>query len=339
MKKNSLTFSDLFCGIGGFRIALDNLGMDCVYACDKDEFVSEIYENNFGYDPFKDIKEEEKSKIPDHNILCGGFPCQPFSIGGKRKGFDEKRGTLFFDILEVLDEKNPEAFLLENVDGLTSHQNGETLEIIKTKLEERGYSVTTKVLNAQHFSLPQTRKRLFIVGFKKELNIQFRENTDEKRLDEFNNDINVFKFPKGSEPAHNLSEFLDSNVEDHGLTETAIKHVKKHVSQYKDKDKYDPEYPMIISEIRPSRCTIRNDGTVPTLTARMGTGGNNVPALYSELRKLTVREVIRLQGFPEWFNIRENYYKSYKAVGNSVPVPMVQAIAKNMKECLIKAGV
>lgn len=132
---------------------------------------------------------------------------------------------------------------------------------------------------------------------------------------------------------------MEEEAGGHELTETAKKHVEKHVSKFKEEGKYNPDYPLVVSEIRPSRCTVKNDGTVPTLTAKMGTGGNNVPALYPKMRKLTVREVLRLQGFPEWFDLRSNYYKSYKAVGNSVPIPVVEAIAENVKECLVNSGV
>lgn len=339
MKSGSLNFSDLFSGIGGFRIALENAGMECSYSCDNDQFVSEAYKKNFGDDSFTNIKEEDKSSIPDHNVLCAGFPCQPFSIGGHRKGFEEKRGTLFFDILEVLEEKNPEAFILENVDGLKSHNGGETLKIIKSKLGDKGYSVTSDILNARHFSLPQPRKRIFIVGFKEGLDVKFKKKIGVKRLDEYGDDPVTFSFPRRSEPASNLEEFLEDDVEGHELTDTAKEHVEKHVSEYKEEGKYDPNYPLVVSEIRPSRCTIKNDGTVPTLTAKMGTGGNNVPALYPEMRKLTVREVLRLQGFPDWFDLEDNYYKSYKAVGNAVPVPVVEEIAGNVKDCLVKSGV
>lgn len=328
-----MTFIDLFSGIGGFHIGLENAGMECVYACDKNELVSEFYRDNFDMKSHRDVKDVDEASIPDHDVLAAGFPCQPFSIGGHRKGFEDDRGTLFFDIMRIVKEKKPKALFLENVPGLLSMNDGETIRKIKTRIREQGYNLGTKVLKAQNYGLPQTRKRLFIVAFREDLGIQVGSG-ENRRIDSFEKGCETFSFPEKEPEANNLSDFLEEEVKDHDITETAEKHAEKHVSQMKEEGEYNPDKPIILSEIRPSRCTVRNDGTVPTLTARMGTGGNNIPVLYDEKRKLTVREVLRLQGFPDWFEIRENYYKSYKAVGNAVPVNIVERIGREISDSL-----
>jgi DNA (cytosine-5)-methyltransferase 1 len=337
MTEKSITFADLFSGIGGFHIGLDKAGMKCSWACEKNELVSGFYEDNFGINSHQDVKEVNAKDVPDHNVLAAGFPCQPFSIGGHRKGFDDERGTLFFDILRIVKEKKPEALLLENVPGLLSMNDGKTIETIENKLKAQGYSVGCKVHLAQHFGLPQTRKRLFIVAFHEDTGIKV-DSGKNKSLKQYENSSLLFNFPERNQKVSNLKEFLESNVKDHDITETAEKHADKYVAELKDNGEYNSDKPIILSEIRPSRCTVRNDGTVPTLTARMGTGGNNIPVLYDRKRKLTVREVLRLQGFPDWFEIRENYYKSYKAVGNSVPVNIVEELGTQIKDLLVNCS-
>ena len=199
-----IRFIDLFCGLGGFRIGMENNLAKCVFSSDNDEYVSKVYEQNFGENPFSDITEIDIKKIPDHEILCAGFPCQPFSIGGYRKGFDDTRGTLFFDILRILKEKKPKAIFLENVKGITNHDGGNTIKVIREKLKLAGYDIYENVLNAFDYGLPQNRDRWYCVGFKSEI------------------DVKKFNFPKKTKLDFYLEDIIDKNVKDHRISEIAL---------------------------------------------------------------------------------------------------------------------
>ena len=308
--ESKFSFIDLFSGIGGFRLAFESIGGKCVFSSDIDKWANETYFMNFGEYPYGDITKIPENQIPNHDILCAGFPCQPFSIGGYRKGFCDTRGTLFFEIERILKAKKPKAFLLENVKGLTNHDKGNTFKVIKQSLTNMGYSIFYQVLNSKDYGIPQNRERIYIVGFK--------EN------------VETFTFPQPSEKKANINDLLEKDVKDHELSEKASIHLKKHFEDYINKKEVNDEYPIFATEIRPSRCSIRNDGNSPCLTAKMGTGGNNVPVLVKENRKLTVRECLRLQGFPEDYKIKDNYSQSYKQIGNSVTVPVVTLIAEEM---------
>ena len=171
--KNSLqnyNFIDLFAGIGGFHLALNSMGANCVFASEWDKYAAETYQENFHLKPFGDITQIKENDIPKHDILCGGFPCQAFSISGKQKGFEDTRGTLFFDIARIVDYHKPKVLLLENVKNLAKHDEGKTIKTIIKTLEELEYSVFTKVLNSSNFGLPQNRERIYIVAFHKSLN-------------------------------------------------------------------------------------------------------------------------------------------------------------------------
>jgi DNA (cytosine-5)-methyltransferase 1 len=164
-KEGNFKFIDLFSGIGGFRLAFESVGGDCVFSSDIDKWANQTYFENFEEYPCGDITKIPTSDIPSHDILCGGFPCQPFSIAGRRLGFGDTRGTLFFEIERILKEKRPRAFLLENVKGLVNHDKGNTLKIILTKLKELGYNVFYEVLNSADYGVPQNRERIYLVGF------------------------------------------------------------------------------------------------------------------------------------------------------------------------------
>ena len=154
-------FIDLFCGLGGFRIAFEKVGGKCVFSSDIDEAVQKVYENNFGEVPHGDITKIDAQDIPDHDVLCAGFPCQPFSTAGRRLGFEDTRGTMFFEVARILKEKKPTCFILENVKGLTNHDSGKTLETILNTLDEIGYDVKYSVLNAKDYNVPQNRERWY----------------------------------------------------------------------------------------------------------------------------------------------------------------------------------
>ena len=214
-EKKEFTFIDLFSGIGGFRLAFESVGGKCIFSSDIDKWANETYYDNFGDYPQGDISKIDAKDIPDHDVLCGGFPCQPFSIGGYRKGFCDTRGTLFFEVERILKAKKPQAFLLENVKGLTNHDKGNTFKVIKQSLTKMGYSIFYQVLNSKDYGVPQNRERIYIVGFK--------------------NNVSSFIFPSPIYSKSNINELLEHDVEGHDLSETASKHLKKHLENYREK--------------------------------------------------------------------------------------------------------
>lgn len=319
-----MRFIDLFSGIGGFRLGFESVGGKCVFSSDIDKHACETYRLNFNDFPLSDITKIDEKEIPDFDVLCAGFPCQPFSIGGLRKGFQETRGTLFFDIERIIREKRPEAFILENVKGLVNHDKGKTLQVILNKLSKRinhkenltkfndclNYDVHYKVINSKDFGVPQNRERIYIIGFDKNSNFEFPISKLEKKL----TDIIDYTVPKNT-----LSTILNYNIDTH-------LNVHKKYSEIKDL-----EY-LLAYEVRKSRSTFRFDNLAPTLTAKMGTGGNNVPVLVNQRRKLTTEECLTIQGYPAGFKIKPNNSQSYKQIGNSVSVPVIKALAKEIKK-------
>jgi len=321
-----MKFIDLFCGIGGFRIAFESIGGECVFSSDIDKYACETYRANFNEYPLNDITKIDEKELPDFNILCAGFPCQPFSIGGLRKGFDDTRGTLFYDIERILREKKPKAFILENVKGLANHDKGKTLDVIINKLSKRvnyqlnenkyddclDYDVHYQIINSKQFGVPQNRERIYIIGFEKNTNFQFPKINKEKKL----------------------TDIIDTSLEKNTISEILEKNIKTHLKQHKKYSEIkDLEY-LLAYEVRKSRCAFRFDNLSPTLTAKMGTGGNNVPVLINHKRKLSTNECLRIQGYPKKFKIKPNYSQSYKQIGNSVSVPVIKALAKEMAKVI-----
>jgi len=316
-----ITFIDLFSGIGGFRVAFESEGAKCIFGAENDKYACETYSINFGEYPYRDVTKLDIKEIPDFDILCAGFPCQPFSIAGHRKGFADTRGTLFFDIERIISAKKPKAFILENVKGLVNHDKGKTFKIILDTLEKKlNYKVFYKVLNSKDFGVPQNRERIYIIGFKdRRIEFEFPETLNKTVI--LNNiiikDINDIEHPEVK-----ISPTAKFNI---------INHLKNHKKYQLIKDY---EY-LIAYEIRKSRVSFRFDGLSPTLTAKMGTGGNNVPVLVNKMRKLSIRECLRIQGFPDSFKIISNRAQSYKQIGNSVSVPVIQKLAKEMIKHII----
>ena len=319
-----MRFIDLFSGIGGFRMALEKLNHKCVFSADNDKYACDTYYKNFKEYPFVDIKKLSAKKIPDHDILCAGFPCQPFSIAGERRGFNDTRGTLFFDIVRILKEKKPKIFILENVKGLVNHDKGKTFKKIinilskkvngkinKSKRENLGYNVFWKVLNSYDFNAPQNRERVFIIGFKNQ-NINYKFPKNIKLKINLNNLIN--KRPKKIRRISKLSKGY------------IYKHLKKHQNYKKIKDL---NY-LVANEVRKSRCNFRFDNISPCLTTKMGTGGNNVPYLVNQDRFFTLDECLLLQGFPKNFKLTNNYTEALKQIGNSVTINVVKKIAQKL---------
>ena len=167
-----LKFIDLFAGLGGFRLALESFGAKCVYSNEWDKYAQEVYQMNFGDKPEGDITLVDENSVPDHDILCAGFPCQAFSISGKQKGFEDSRGTLFFDVARIVKAKNPKVVFMENVKNFASHDNGNTLKVVRNTMVDLGYDFYSDVLNSLDFGIPQKRERIYMVCFRKDLNIK-----------------------------------------------------------------------------------------------------------------------------------------------------------------------
>lgn len=313
MSKN-LKFIDLFCGLGGFRIALEKQNCKCVFSSDIDEAVAKVYKTNYGEYPSGDITKIDAKDIPDFDILCGGFPCQSFSIAGKRLGFDDARGTMFFEVARILKEKKPKAFMLENVKGLTNHDGGKTLQTILDILDDLCYEVIYRVINSAEYGIPQSRERWYCVGIRKDLNVNIKEKENEI-------------FPTEQLLLYSLDDVIDdvNEYKDYTISDIAKSNIEKYLFKVKDKtSKYTLAY-----EIRPSRCQFKSNGISPCLTAKMGTGGNNVPVVVELNRKLTEKECLKLMGYPDDYKIGKGS-QAYKQIGNSVIVPILSSIAENL---------
>ena len=289
------TFADVCCGIGGFHYAAEQQGLRCVWACDIDEACQDQYEINFGIRPKGDLTTIQANIIPDHDILFSGFPCQPFSIIGSMKGFDDQRGGIIRDIARVLRHKQPKAFVLENVRQLMSNAGGETLDFILHILRDAGYTTVHKVLNALDFGLPQKRERLIIVGF----------------LD--GNILEAWEWPEPKPQYKPLAEILESNP-------ARRYYVSPHIRKKRQAAHSTSLRPAIWHENKagnisshPYSCALRANASYNYL-------------LVDGVRRLTPREQLRLQGFPERFEIFGNDSQIRKQTGNAVPVTMVRAV-------------
>ena len=325
----SFKFIDLFAGIGGFRLALQNVGGKCVFTSEWDKQAQKTYRANFGETPFGDItKEETKQYIPDgFDVLCAGFPCQAFSIAGKRGGFEDTRGTLFFDVAEIIKRKQPKAFFLENVKGLRSHDKGKTLETILNVLRnDLGYFVPEpQIVNAKDFGVPQNRERIYIVGFHPSLNI---EN---------------FNYPK---PTNQNSTFADVKEENIVETkyylstqylQTLINHKARHENKGNGfgyeiiKDNQIANAVVCGGMGRERNLVLDHRITDFTPTTKIKGEVNR-----EGIRKMTPREWARLQGFPDNFVIPVADASAYKQFGNSVAVPAIQATANEILKLILK---
>lgn len=320
-KNPDFKFIDLFAGIGGFRIALQNTGGECVYTSEWNIDSKTTYRTNFGEFPFGDItKKATKNYIPDNfDILCAGFPCQAFSIAGNRKGFQDTRGTLFFDLEKIIEAKKPKVVFLENVKNLVSHDKGKTFKVILEILEKKlGYKAYSKILNSStHANVPQNRERIFIVAFDTK---EVKNHAD-------------FRFPEPIPLTKTIHNILEKGKQADNL-------------YYKKDHQYYPE----LEKTMTSKDTIyqwrrvyvrENKSQVcPTLTANMGTGGHNVPLILDDygIRKLTPKECFAFQGYPMDKFIIPNLANSklYMQAGNSVTTPLIERIAKNIIDIIIK---
>ncbi|KHD06452.1 modification methylase [Candidatus Thiomargarita nelsonii] len=297
---DTIHFIDLFAGIGGFRYAIQNASnklevpIKCVFSSEIDKECQRAYQENFGELPKGDITQIVG--IPDHDILLAGFPCQPFSIIGNRKGFEDTRGTLFFEIARILAAKKPTAFVLENVKLLVGHNKGKTIKRIIETLEDLGYHTTYKVLNALDFGLPQKRERVFIVGFRKP---------------------SIFNWPQKKVQMKSLNDILEMEVPKQYYVSAPIR--KKRLSQ----------------KLPTKELTIWHENksghiSVYPFSCALRAGASYNYLLVNGKRRLTSREMLRLQGFPESFKLISSYTQTRKQAGNSLAVPVAQAIIERV---------
>ena len=317
---------DLFAGIGGIRLGFKeafNDKIEFVFSNEIDHYSCQTYIANFGDDPFGDITKIDPKNIPDFDILLAGFPCQAFSIAGRKEGFDDTRGTLFYNIAQILEAKKPMAFLLENVPHLLNHDKGRTFQIIQDILEEDlNYNIHYIILNAKDFGLPQNRPRIFIVGFKQNLR---------------------FAFPKPTNQVIRLEEILEDKVdESYYLSQQYLNGLKKHRARHEAKgngfgyvvvSRNSIANAIVCGGMGKERNLVRDK----ILTNCWKREGDNFKLRNNEgIRKMTEREWARLQGFPETFTFPVAKTRIYRQLANSVPVPVIRAIAKEMLKSLIE---
>ena len=319
---------DLFSGMGGFRYAFEKNGFQCVYSADFDKYACDTYQANYNIHPFQDITKLDASEIPDHDVLCAGFPCQPFSIGGFRKGFEDTRGTLFFDILRILKVKKPNFFVLENVAGLLNHDSGRTFSTILNALAFEinnisnpdaaadclNYSVYWTTFNSSDFGLPQNRKRVFIIGVK------------DKRKN--------FVFSRPNIKSSYLTDILDEKPEIKDISSMSYKYIIQYLKLHKNYEEMKSLDCLVAYEIRKSRVSFRYDNLSPCLTTKMGTGGNNVPYLVNQKRFFTIKEMLAIQGYPKHYGITNNYTQALRQLGNTVSINVIDQIAKDLKNII-----
>ncbi|MBQ7620081.1 MAG: DNA cytosine methyltransferase [Treponema sp.] len=315
---SGMTFIDLFAGLGGFRLALESLGASCVYSSEWDKRAQKVYQENFGERPNGDITKVDEKTIPDHDICCAGFPCQAFSISGKMRGFEDSRGTLFFDVARIVKEKKPKVVFMENVRNFARHDGGRTLKVVQSTMEGLGYFFYWKVLSARDYGVPQKRERVYMVCFRKDL----FGGAD-------------FEFPKPFPLTRHVEDFLLPESD-----ETAAL--------------YDERYPMLLNpkkedkpSSRPIKLGIVNKGgqgervysakgIAVTLSAYGGgvfakTGGYLVNG---RPRRLHPRECARLMGYPDSYKMSKRPNQAYKQFGNSVVVDVLQLIAMQIAKAL-----
>lgn len=305
MNWEKFKFIDLFAGIGGIRLGFESVGGECVFSSEWNAAACQTYKANFGEQPAGDITKIEAKDIPDFDILLGGFPCQPFSIIGDKEGFNhETQGTLFFEIERILKEKRPPAFMLENVRNFVAHDKGRTLKVVVEHLEALGYKVHWKVLNALDFGVPQRRQRIIIVGFLGDVDFAFPE-------------------PIPVEERLTLSDILEENVDERYYVRKEIRNSR--LERLRDKDYPKPyiSHENIAGSITPH----------PYSSAlRAGASANYI--LVNDERRPTERELLRLQGFPDDFKVVVSYTQLRQQAGNSVAVPVIKAVAKQMISAL-----
>ena len=346
--KPKFKFIDLFAGIGGFHLAMESVGGECVFASEIDKFARQTYQTNFerkSPELFssgmfnEDINKIAPKDIPDFDCLCAGFPCQPFSYAGQKKGFEDKtRGTLFFNIKEILKEKKPKMFFLENVKGLVSHKGGETVSTILDILEnELGYHVFSTVLSSLDFGLPQKRERWYCVGFREDVNFDFPKPLNKKAVLRDIVDID------NDDPTLKLTQFELDRIKyhfEHAKDEVRVKHDNSKYKPNTKKGKYgiysfqkaDGSLRFHVGDHAKTQIQEAFYSCLDTYASTII--ANRTPKLWDLGRKLSVRESLRLQGFPESFKMPVSDMQAFKQLGNSVSVPVLKAIARQMLKAI-----
>jgi len=309
---DTLKAIDLFAGIGGIRRGFSNIfgsKIEFVFSSEIDKNAQKTYYLNYNEIPHGDITSIDEKDIPPHDIILAGFPCQAFSVAGYRKGFEDTRGTLFFDVVRIAKHHKPKIIFLENVKGFVNHDKGKTFEIVKNTLEELGYTIFNKVLNTKDFNVPQNRERIYIVAFL--------------------NKVKEFHFPENIASTKTIHDYLEKEVDE--------KFYYNGKPLY-EKIKNDITNKDTIYQWRRHYVRENKNNVCPTLTANMGTGGHNVPIVKDQkgIRKLTPYECIRFQGFDKNFKFPKDLALShqYKQAGNSVTVKVIEEIAKKIKDVL-----
>lgn len=308
-EKPAFTFIDLFAGIGGIRIGFEDVGCRCILTSEWDKHAQKTYESNFGEIPNGDITKINPQEIPAFDILLAGFPCQPFSQAGLKRGFEDTRGTLFFDIARIVQYHKPRVVFLENVKNLAGHDNGRTLSVIIKTLENLGYNVFNKVLNAKDFGLPQNRARVYIIGFRDKIK---------------------FEFPREPKTPTRVGDVLEKNVD--GLYTLSDKLWAGHQRRRKEHALKGNGFGYSIFN--------ENSSYTSTISARYYKDGSEIliEQKNKNPRKLTPREAARLQGFPDSFIIPVSDTQAYKQLGNSVAIPVIKALATQIIKELQKVG-
>ena len=323
---NNVTFIDLFCGVGGIRIGMETQGFRCVFSSDINTECQRTYAENFNDTPAGDITLIDEKEIPDHDILCAGFPCQPFSISGKQKGFDDTRGTLFFEICRIIKEKQPRVVFLENVKHLIHHDHGNTLCVILRHLSELGYSVSWRVLNASDFGVPQNRERIIIIGSKdaefdfdkihKQPRVTLKEILDKTGEFEY---LEADDYTLIEEPKLQKSGLIFAGYRNKSIRKVGVRPGTENLSRVHK---------------QPNRIYSVN-GVHPTLPSQETSGRYWILTEENRVRKLTLNECWKLMGFPQNYRKVSAVGEQYKQLGNSVCIPMIAAVAEEIKKQLL----
>ncbi len=316
-KLTGYTFIDLFAGLGGFRLALESLGARCIYSNEWDEPAQQVYAANFGETPEGDITQVDEQAVPDHDILCAGFPCQAFSISGKRRGFEDSRGTLFFDVARIVKAKRPQVVFMENVKNFATHDGGRTLSVVRATMEELGYDFYHKVLSAVDFGVPQKRERIYMVCFRKDLGVEH------------------FRYPRPFELTRHIEDFL---LEDESMVaDLYVDRPDTYYNGVKDTTYSNRSIRLgIVNKGGQGERIYSTKGIAITLSAYGGgifakTGGYLVRG---RPRRLHPRECARLMGYPDTYRICNNRNQAYKQFGNSVVIDVLQYIALEIASSL-----